>query len=118
MSVVFSELVVDAQDVPVLAEFWRLVLGWDATVHGDEVELAPADGSMPTILFVPVPEAKAGKNRLHIDVSPALDSDQATELKRLLALGARLVDIGQGEPTWHVLADIEGNEFCLLRTPV
>jgi len=117
MSVVFSELLVDAEDVPALAEFWRQVLDWDATVHGDDIELAPPDGSMPTILFTAVPEAKTVKNRLHIDVSPALDSDQATELNRLLALGAHVIDIGQGEPTWHVLADIEGNEFCLLRTP-
>ncbi|MYV99991.1 VOC family protein [Streptomyces sp. SID3343] len=117
MPVVFSELVFDANDVPALAEFWRQVLDWDATVQGDEIELSPPDQSMPTILFVPVPEGKAVKDRLHIDVSPALGSDQPTELARLLELGAKPVDIGQGDVTWHVLLDPEGNEFCLLRTP-
>ncbi|WP_406278791.1 VOC family protein [Embleya sp. NBC_00896] len=117
MPAVFSELVVDANDVPALAEFWRRVLDWDATEHGDDVELSPPDGSLPTILFQPVEETKAVKNRLHLDVSPALGSDQPAELERLLALGAKRIDIGQGEQTWHVLADPEGNEFCLLRTP-
>jgi hypothetical protein len=53
------------------------------------------------------------KNRIHLDVTPA-GADQAEELERLLALGARRVDIGQGETPWVILADPEGNEFCLL----
>ncbi len=60
---------------------------------------------------------KRGKNRLHLDVNPT-DRDQDAELQRLLELGARPVDIGQGDVTWHVLADPEGNEFCLLRRRV
>jgi hypothetical protein len=114
----FTELVVDANDVERLAGFWQAVLGWDrkATAESDEgeIELVPPDGSFPTLLFVPVPEPKQAKDRLHIDVSPA-GCDQATELERLLGLGARRVDIGQGDVSWIVLADPEGNEFCLLR---
>ena len=72
--------------------------------------------------FLVVPDGpKAAKNRLHLDVN-ATDRDQAAELDRLLALGARPVDIGQSpdpaEVNWHVLADPEGNEFCLLHARV
>jgi predicted enzyme related to lactoylglutathione lyase len=65
------------------------------------------------LVFVPVPEAKAVKNRLHIDLNPS-GCDQAEELERLLSLGARQVDVGQVDVPWVVLADPEGNEFCLL----
>ena len=68
----------------------------------------------PTIIFGVVPEAKTVKNRLHIDLRP-IDRTTAEEVERILALGARHVDIGQGEQTWTVLADPEGNEFCVLR---
>ena len=64
---------------------------------------------------VAVPEGKTVKNRLHIDVSP-IDSSQDEEVERLLALGARRVDIGQGDVGWVVLSDPEGNEFCVLRS--
>jgi hypothetical protein len=67
-------------------------------------------------VFVPVPEPKTIKNRLHIDVLP-VGGDQAQEVERVLALGARRVDVGQGVQTWVVLADPEGNEFCVLRDP-
>jgi hypothetical protein len=121
----FSELIVDANDPAALAAFWAAVLEWD-TVPADtanpeyegEVEIRAPDGSLPTIVFVAVPEAKQVKDRIHIDVSPAGGSDQARELERLRALGAREIDIGQGEVSWIVLADPEGNEFCLLRTPL
>jgi hypothetical protein len=69
------------------------------------------------LTFVPVPEAKSGKNRLHIDVNP-IGCNQDEEVERLLGLGARRVDIGQGERSWVVLADPEGNEFCVLRDRV
>jgi Glyoxalase-like domain len=120
MAARFTELIVDAADPGRLADFWCAVLGWQRAGADDEgvVEIA-APGVLPTIVFVPVPEAKTVKNRVHIDVSPAgPGADQATELARLLALGARPVDVGQGDQTWVVLADPEGNEFCLLRTPV
>jgi hypothetical protein len=69
----------------------------------------------PTLTFARVPESKTVKNRLHIDVSP-IDGAQEAEVERLLVLGARRVDIGQGEQSWVVLADPEGNEFCVLRS--
>jgi glyoxalase superfamily protein len=68
---------------------------------------------VPDIIFLPVPEGKSTKNRLHLDLRP---SDQAAEVERLIERGARRVDIGQAsECTWVVLADPEGNEFCVLR---
>ncbi len=69
------------------------------------------------LLFNPVMDAKVAKNRVHLDVNP-VEVDQAAELERLLNLGAAAIDLGQGEQTWHVLADPEGNEFCLLRRTV
>ncbi len=120
MPLVLRELVLDAHDVAAVADFWQQVLGWERTGRWEddgEIELADRDGSWPALLVVPVPEPKPGKNRLHLDVSPAAGSDQDAELARLLALGATPVDVGQGEQTWIVLADPEGNEFCLLRAP-
>ena len=70
------------------------------------------DGVSPDLLFLKVPEPKRDKVRLHIDLRP---EDQAAEVARAEAMGATRVDIGQGEPTWVVLADPEGNEFCILR---
>ncbi len=64
------------------------------------------------LLFLAVPDPKTIKNRLHLDLRP---DDQKAEVERALALGAKHVDIGQGEQTWVVLADPEGNEFCILR---
>lgn len=120
MAVKFTELVIDANDVERLATFWQQVLGWERSDDADdgEVELRNPDGSFPTLLFEPVPEPKRVKDRLHIDVSPS-GTDQATELERLLALGATRADVGQGDDVgWIVLADPEGNEFCLLRRDV
>ncbi|MDQ3148276.1 MAG: VOC family protein [Actinomycetota bacterium] len=116
----FTELVVDASDPERLADFWQAVLGWDRTGPDEDegvVELTDPAGGRPTLVFVPVPEAKTVKNRLHIDLSP-IGCDQDEELARLLSLGARRADIGQGEQRWVVLADPEGNELCLLRTQV
>ena len=119
----FRELVIDCQDPRSLARFWCDVLGYRVIDDSEgEVEIAGNDPTaedagqrpmLPTLLFVPVPEAKTVKDRLHIDVSP-IDSTQAEEVERLIALGARRVDIGQGEQPWVVLADPEGNEFCVL----
>jgi Glyoxalase-like domain len=116
MAARFTELVVDANDVERLADFWSAVLGWERRDTNDpgDVEIGAPDGSLPTIVFEPVAEAKQVKDRIHIDVSP-VGTDQAAELERLLGLGARRVDIGQGDVSWIVLADPEGNEFCLLR---
>lgn len=118
-----TELVQDCHDPERLAAFWCEVLGYVVLERlNGSVEIGPADagfgGPQPTMVFSPTDEPKAGKLRLHIDVN-ATDQDQATELQRLLAAGAVPVDIGQtGDESWHVLADPEGNEFCLLRRQV
>ena len=75
--------------------------------------LIPPDPAIPLIVFVPVPEGKSVKNRLHIDVSPT-DGTRDQEVERLLAIGATRADIGQGDVDWVVLRDPEGNEFCVL----
>ncbi len=115
MSSRFTELCIDCSDPRTLAEFWAAVLDWriEAEEGDDEIELVNPDGGPTTLLFVPVPEAKTVKNRLHIDVNPR-DRGQAEEVERLLALGATHADVGQGDVSWVVLADPEGNEFCVL----
>jgi hypothetical protein len=108
----------DSTDPRGTADFWEAALGWRRTLdHEDEVVLeppagSPEDGVSPDILFLRVPEGKAVKNRLHLDLRP---DDQAAEVARLEALGARRVDVGQQDPSWVVLADPEGNELCVLR---
>jgi hypothetical protein len=115
----FTELVIDAADPRQLAQWWSEVLGYQVLGANDnEVEIGCAMGAQPTLLFVRVPEAKRIKNRLHIDVNPSGESTQEAELRRLLDLGAKQIDIGQGDVSWHVLADPEGNEFCLLKSTV
>ncbi|XBH20496.1 VOC family protein [Jonesiaceae bacterium BS-20] len=115
-----SELVLDCKDPDALATFWCEVLDFVVLGHEDDgsVEIGPRSGFgglQPTIIFSHTKEPKMQKLRLHIDVNPT-DRDQDAELERLLQLGARPVDIGQGSQThWHVLQDPEGNEFCLLR---
>ena len=116
----FTELVIDCRDPDRVAEFWAAVLGYAITERGPdgEVEISGDVAGAPTLIFVPVPEAKSVKNRIHIDVNPT-ETDQSDELRRLLRLGARRVDVGQGnDVSWIVLADVEDNEFCLLRRRV
>ena len=115
-----SEFVLDCADPNRLAAFWCEILDWvELSRTADEVEIGPDGvgfgGPQPTIVFSLSDEPKTAKLRLHIDISHT-DRDQASELDRLLAAGARPVDVGQtGQESWHVLADPEGNEFCLLR---
>jgi predicted enzyme related to lactoylglutathione lyase len=115
----FTELIVDSTDPEKLADFWSAVLGWTRTANDEHglVELVSPNGQGPSIVFVAVSGEKRTKNRLHIDVNP-VGCDQDEELTRLLALGAMEIDIGQGEQRWVVLADPEGNEFCLLHSRV
>jgi catechol 2,3-dioxygenase-like lactoylglutathione lyase family enzyme len=117
MPLLISQLAIDATDPAAQARWWREVLGGRID-DGDPDEVGLAlEGGLPELLFLRVPEAKSVKNRLHLDVRPPDGSDQETELRRLLDLGARRVDVGQGpDVTWVVLADPEGNEFCLLRS--
>ena len=115
-----SELVLECRDPELLARFWCEVLDFVVLDReaGGLVEIGPREGfggPQPTIILIPGEPATATRPRLHIDVN-ATDRDQDAELERLLALGARPADIGQGtDVSWHVLADPEGNLFCLLR---
>jgi catechol 2,3-dioxygenase-like lactoylglutathione lyase family enzyme len=114
----FTELVVDCRDPEALAAWWAEVLGYRVLSREDgDVEIGPQAGAgtaVPTLLFARVAEPTPGKVRLHVDVSPT-DRDQDAELQRLLDLGAKPADVGQtGAESWHVLADPEGNAFCLL----
>ncbi|MGW5733807.1 MULTISPECIES: VOC family protein [Streptomyces] len=124
----FEQLVVDCLDPRRLAAFWCAVL--DYTVHedrdGDLVEIGPAALAplddlrrapvAPQVVFARGHTTKIRKNRLHLDVCP-IDRDQASEVERIVALGARPIDIGTAkEASWTVLADPEGNEFCVLRS--
>jgi catechol 2,3-dioxygenase-like lactoylglutathione lyase family enzyme len=115
-----SELVIDACDPERLAEFWCDVLGYVEIGREDgAIEIGPPGvgfgGPQPTLVLSPSDEPNNGKLPLHLDVNPT-DRDQDAELARLLAIGAVPADVGQtGEESWHVLADPEGNQFCLLR---
>lgn len=120
MSCRISELVVHASDAERLAAFWSEVLGYVELGREDDgsIEIGPPGvgfgGPQPTLILSPSSNPRTGRLPLHIDVNP-VDRDQDAELERLLALGARPADVGQtGTENWHVLADPEGNEFCLL----
>jgi predicted enzyme related to lactoylglutathione lyase len=114
-------ITVDCDNPKLLADFWAAALDWKIT-HADEegvvIELldgSPEQGRIPDILFYKNPDRKVVKNRLHFDLRP---QDQEAEIARLEGLGASRIEIGQAnepEATWVVLADPEGNEFCVLR---
>lgn len=125
-----TEISLDCHDVDLLADFWTAALDW-VVLHREPglVELGPqrredqelldavrAGPVPPTMFLASVEEDKTVKNRMHLDLSP-IDCSQDEEVARLLALGASRADVGQtGEETWQVLADPEGNEFCVLRS--
>jgi predicted enzyme related to lactoylglutathione lyase len=113
MSLEWEQIVVDAHDPHALGRWWRDALGWVIVDEDeDEIEIRPAEDRTPGILFGRTGDNKTTKNRLHPDFRP---DDQDAEVHRLIELGARRVDIGQGDESWVVLADPEGNEFCVLR---
>src|SRR5712691_13156362 len=113
-------LVADANDPIGLARFWSSVLDWEiADATQEEVDVWPAGYAYPDpvavpIVFVPVPEQKTGKNRVHLDLASTSAGHQAELVSRARDLGGRPVDIGQGDVPWVVMADPEGNEFCVL----
>lgn len=123
MSLSLDCITIDAGDPSELARFWAEVLDYeveyDSATDPDhdlperEIALAPQSGTTTKLLFVSVPDEKRTKNRLHFDLRP---DDQDAEIARLEKLGATRVDIGQGSQTWVVMADPEGNEFCILRS--
>jgi hypothetical protein len=119
----FTELAIDCADPDGLARFWCSVLDYEVQDEGDGI-VTIGSSTMPegkhrvgpvppTLTFAQVPEGKTGKNRIHLDVNPT-DREQDEEVRRLLGLGARQADVGQGDESWVVLADPEGNEFCVL----
>jgi predicted enzyme related to lactoylglutathione lyase len=114
MGLAWEQVIVDAADPVALGAWWASALGW-VVVNDDpeEFEIRAAPDQLPGLLFARVPERKSVKNRLHLDFRPA---DQQAEVARLLDLGASHADVGQGEESWVVLADPEGNEFCVLRS--
>jgi hypothetical protein len=108
----WEQTMVDANDPVTLGRWWQQALGWVVVDEAPDVfEIRSTPNRLPGLLFVRVPDAKTVKNRLHLDFRP---EDRDLEVDRLLALGATRIDVGQGERTWVVLADPEGNEFCVL----
>ena len=115
----FESVTFDAHNPGLLADFWAEMLDWEITMQNDvEVVIEPKQKGLvvsPEILFLKVPDDKVVKNRLHFDLRP---DNQAVEVARAEALGARRIEIGQSldpDTTWVVMADPEGNEFCILR---
>jgi len=113
MSLEWEQVVVDALDPVALGRWWHEALSW-IIVNDDpaEFEIRPQADWLPGLIFEPVDEHKQIKNRPHLDFRP---DDQDAEVARLIALGASRVDVEQGHVSWVVLADPEGNEFCVLR---
>lgn len=127
MDLRWYSIVIDSRDIAAQARWWAEVLNWQVAYESDEeaviiprwsteeVAATPFDRVGPGLVFVPVPEEKAGKNRLHLDLAPHTSLDRQEQADRLLALGATRADVGQGpDVTWDVFRDPEGNEFCLL----
>ncbi len=128
MALRWYTVVVDCHDVAAQARWWAEALGWRSIYEAeDEVVLVPGYASLevleempwdrtpPGLVFVPVPEGKTVKNRLHIDLAPHTSDDRDAEIARLLGMGATRVDVGQSaEVSFDVFADPEGNEFCVL----
>lgn len=107
---------IDCREAEVLAAFWQEALGFPETErwtdsHGLTYVELKEEGAV-SLLFQPVPEAKTGKNRLHLDLAPT-ELDQRDEVARLVSLGAKIIADDEADP-WVVLADPEGNEFCVL----
>jgi predicted enzyme related to lactoylglutathione lyase len=116
VTVFLHHIVIDSHDLPAQARFWAQVLNWRILSEREREVVIGADETAPVgICFMPVTDGKRVKNRLHLDLTPGPDGRDA-EVERILALGARRVDVGQtGAESWTVLADPEGNEFCILR---
>jgi len=116
MPLSLHHIVIDAHDLPALARFWAAALRWRILSGRErEIVIGPDETAPVGICFMPVTDPKKVKNRLHLDLTSAAD-DRAAEIERLLALGARHTDVGQrGDESWTVLADPEGNEFCVVR---
>lgn len=117
MSVGIGEIVFDCSDPVAAAQFWCEALGYRITDQDHTGVAIAGDSAAPTILLMATSDAKAHKNRVHLDVCP-VDMSQEEEVRRLegLGLGARRVDIGQGDVSWVVMEDPVGNECCVMAT--
>ena len=113
-------MVIDAAEPARVARFWAAALGWEMAADGPEVaNVRPPGYSYPDpvaqlLVVLSVPESKPAKNRVHLNLATRSAAHQAAEVDRLLSLGAVPADVGQGDVPWRVLADPEGNEFCVL----
>ncbi len=129
MAVRWYSIVVDSMDVAAQARWWAEALDWRIAYEAEDEAVIvppraleerakdiPLDEQGPGLVFVTVPEGKSVKNRLHLDLAPGPDDDQAAEVARLEEMGAKRVNVGQDESVvkWVVMADPEGNEFCVL----
>jgi hypothetical protein len=129
MALRWYTIVVDCHDITAQARWWAETLDYETVYEADDEVVIipkgiPEDLKVPVqdwnrqaqgLVFVPVPEGKQVKNRLHIDLAPHTSQERDAEIAALIARGARRVDVGQSpDATWTVLADPEGNEFCVL----
>jgi predicted enzyme related to lactoylglutathione lyase len=116
MPIRLHHIVIDTRDLPGLARFWTQALGWRILSEREREIVIGSDENAPVgICLMPVSDPKTVKNRVHIDLTSGAE-DREREIERLISLGARRVDIGQtGQESWTVLADPEGNEFCVVR---
>jgi hypothetical protein len=116
VGLVIECVLIDCVDLDVMTEFWCQALDMEHLWTGPSGGhlLAARDGSGRRLALMPSAADKTGKNRIHLDLRP--DVSQADEVRRLESIGARRVDIGQVDVTWVVMADPEGNEFCVLRS--
>ena len=116
MPLALHHIVVDTRDLPLLARFWSQALDWPVLSERErEIVIGPDVNAPVGMCFMPVSGPKTVKNRMHVDLTTSA-GDRDAEIERLIALGARRVDVGQtGQESWAVLADPEGNEFCIVR---
>ena len=129
MAVRWYSIVVDSMDVAAQARWWAEALDWRIAYEAEDEAVIvppraleerakdiPLDEQGPGLVFVTVPEGKSVKNRLHLDLAPGPDDDQAAEVAGIVEMGAKRVNVGQDESVvkWVVMADPEGNEFCVL----
>ena len=129
MALKWYTTVIDCQDLHAQARWWASVLDWQIVYEAeDQAAVAPRheqDRPLsaeewptvgPALVFVPVPAGKTVKNRLHLDLAPHITDDRDALIDALLARGATGASVGQdeSEASWTVLADPEGNEFCVL----
>ena len=116
MTLRIGDIVLDCQDPRLAAEFWCAALGYRVTDTDDTGVAVAGDSSAPTLLFLASTDHKVHKNRVHFDVCPVEGTTRDDEVARLESLGATRIDVGQTSASWVVMADPDGNEFCVMNT--